>query len=82
MNNLKFHAEYELRASPKMLYPYISTAAGLQQWFADKVTISPDHVFDFLWDKENIEINRTQFVPDDAEGVILLATKTLKTRKI
>ncbi|RRB06935.1 START-like domain-containing protein [Larkinella rosea] len=53
MENYKFVAEYELRASPKVLFPYISTASGLSQWFAQKVNMRPDHQFDFYWDNES-----------------------------
>ena len=50
MEKCKFTTEYELRSSPKVLFPYISTASGLEQWFAEKVTVLPDHRFDFQWD--------------------------------
>jgi uncharacterized protein YndB with AHSA1/START domain len=50
MEKHKFVTEFELRSSPKVLFPYISTASGLEQWFAEKVTILPDHRFDFQWD--------------------------------
>lgn len=53
MEKYKFIAEYELRASPKMLFPYISTASGLSQWFANKVNVMPDHHYDFYWDNES-----------------------------
>lgn len=53
MEKYKFVAEYELRASPKMLFPYISTASGLSQWFATKVNTLPDHQYDFYWDNES-----------------------------
>lgn len=53
MEKYKFVAEYELKASPKVLYPYISTASGLEQWFAEKVIILPDQSFDILWDGES-----------------------------
>ncbi|GAA4450696.1 hypothetical protein GCM10023189_11700 [Nibrella saemangeumensis] len=53
MEKYKFVAEYELRASPKMLFPYISTASGLSQWFATKVNVLPDHQYDFYWDNES-----------------------------
>ncbi|KAB7727523.1 ATPase [Rudanella paleaurantiibacter] len=53
MEKFKFVTEYELRASPKMLFPYISTASGLSQWFAAKVNTLPEHRFDFLWDNES-----------------------------
>lgn len=50
MEKHKFITEFELRSSPKVLFPYLSTASGLEQWFAEKVTILPDHRFDFQWD--------------------------------
>lgn len=53
MEKFKFVTEYELRASPKMLFPYISTASGLSQWFAAKVNTLPEHRFDFHWDNES-----------------------------
>ncbi|GAB3956065.1 hypothetical protein GCM10028805_44760 [Spirosoma harenae] len=53
MEKFKFVAEYELRASPKMLFPYISTASGLSQWFASKVNTMPEQRFDFQWDNES-----------------------------
>lgn len=53
MEKHKFVTEYELRASPKMLFPYISTASGLSQWFAAKVNTMPEQRFDFQWDNES-----------------------------
>jgi uncharacterized protein YndB with AHSA1/START domain len=50
MDKNKFTTEYELRASPKMLYPYVSTASGLSQWFADDVSVNEDKVYSFVWD--------------------------------
>ena len=47
-----FTIDYEIHASIKMLYPYIQTASGLSEWFADNVTISPEKVFTFFWDNE------------------------------
>lgn len=47
-----FTADYEIHASIKMLYPYVQTASGLAEWFADDVTISPEKVFTFTWDNE------------------------------
>jgi uncharacterized protein YndB with AHSA1/START domain len=48
-----FTSDYEIHASLKMLYPYIQTASGLAEWFADNVTISPEKVFTFVWDNEH-----------------------------
>jgi len=48
-----FTADYEIHASIKMLYPYIQTASGLAEWFADDVTINnEDKSFTFYWDNE------------------------------
>ena len=54
-----FTTEFEIRSSHKVLYPYMSTAAGLEQWFAEKVTILPDGRFDFQWDGESHPAERT-----------------------
>ncbi|PIB34757.1 ATPase [Reichenbachiella sp. 5M10] len=50
MSKFKYIGEYEIKASKKMLYPYLSTASGLSQWFADDVNIDEDKVFTFVWD--------------------------------
>ncbi|NJM24858.1 MAG: ATPase [Bacteroidia bacterium] len=48
-----FTADYEIHASIKMLYPYIQTASGLSEWFADDVTINNnDKTYTFFWDNE------------------------------
>ena len=48
-----FTTDYEIHASVKMLYPYIQTASGLAEWFADDVTINNnDKSFTFFWDNE------------------------------
>ena len=52
MSKLKYSNEYELRASPKMLFSYLSTASGLTQWFAKKVNNLPNQKFEFEWDNE------------------------------
>lgn len=52
MSKKKFIIEQEVNASKKMLFPYLNTASGLSQWFADDVTIDEDHVFTFKWDSE------------------------------
>jgi len=43
-----FTLEYPLRCSPSILYDFLSTPAGLQEWFADKVD-EREHVFSFSW---------------------------------
>jgi uncharacterized protein YndB with AHSA1/START domain len=51
-NKKLFSTDFEIHASIKMLYPYIQTASGLSEWFADNVKISPEKVFTFIWDNE------------------------------
>lgn len=53
MGKKKFITEFEVRASAKMLFPYLSSASGLAQWFADDVNINEDKVYSFLWDGED-----------------------------
>jgi len=50
MEKHKFTAEYELRASPRMLFPYFTTPAGLAQWFADDVSVNGGKIYNFTWD--------------------------------
>jgi hypothetical protein len=48
-----FTADYEIHASTKMLYPYIQTASGLAEWFADDVKINNmKKTYAFCWDHE------------------------------
>ena len=79
MGKYKFITEFEFKASPKVLFPYISTASGLQEWFAAKVFTRGDSVsFDFLWDNEShparLSVNRLNkmtrfdFLNDEQRG--------------
>jgi uncharacterized protein YndB with AHSA1/START domain len=52
MGKYKYTAEFEIRASNKMLFPYMTNPAGLAQWFADKVSIDDQKVFNFIWDNK------------------------------
>jgi len=44
----QFMLEYPVRCSPSILYEFLSTPAGLQEWFADKVD-DRDNIFSFTW---------------------------------
>ncbi|MBC8110461.1 MAG: ATPase [Verrucomicrobia bacterium] len=50
MDKYKYTAEFELKASNRMLFPYIATPSGLAEWFADDVKIDPDKTYNFIWD--------------------------------
>jgi len=41
--------EYPVRCSPSILFEFLSTPAGLGEWFADKVDENKEHVFSFSW---------------------------------
>ncbi len=48
-----FTEDFEVHASIKMLYPYIQTASGLAEWFADDVKINnQSKIYTFIWDNE------------------------------
>jgi uncharacterized protein YndB with AHSA1/START domain len=49
----QFVADYQLNASKKIVYAYLSTASGLQEWFADAVRIDEDKNFIFNFDQED-----------------------------
>lgn len=46
----KFVEEYPFKTSPKVLYNYISTPGGLQQWLANNVSVDSDHNYVIEWD--------------------------------
>ena len=41
--------EFPVRCSPVILYDFLASPAGLQEWFADRVD-DRDNVFSFTWD--------------------------------
>ncbi|MAN87388.1 MAG: ATPase [Algoriphagus sp.] len=48
----KFVADYQINASRKIVFQYLSTASGLEEWFAEGVRINEDKVFIFDFDNE------------------------------
>lgn len=45
---VKYTLEYPVRCSPVILYEFLSTPSGLQEWFADKVD-ETEGTFKFSW---------------------------------
>jgi hypothetical protein len=43
--------EYFVGSSPDILFDFISTAAGLEKWFAEKVNVK-DNIFSFSWEND------------------------------
>lgn len=48
-NKVRYELEFPINSSPQLLYQYISTPSGLQEWFADNVN-SRGEYFTFIWD--------------------------------
>lgn len=77
MSKFEYTGEFEFKASKKMLYPYLSTASGLAQWFADDVNIDEDKILTVIWDgeenKAKMVAHRTnslvkiEFIPNDTD---------------
>ncbi|MDR7130216.1 uncharacterized protein YndB with AHSA1/START domain [Algoriphagus sp. 4150] len=49
----KFVADYQINASKKIVFHYLSTASGLEEWFADEVKITEDKNYIFNFDSED-----------------------------
>ncbi|SEB36173.1 Uncharacterized conserved protein YndB, AHSA1/START domain [Tenacibaculum sp. MAR_2009_124] len=54
MSKVKFELEFPIHASPSMLYTYLATPAGLEEWFADRVN-SRGKQITFMWDDSEEE---------------------------
>jgi uncharacterized protein YndB with AHSA1/START domain len=46
----KIVLEYTLNSSPKVIFPRLSTAGGLSEWFADNVNVNGAYL-SFFWEK-------------------------------
>lgn len=74
MKRVSFEMEFIFRASPAILYTFLTTPACLVRWFCDGVDINSD-VFTFTWDgaDENAEMiddiqeERVRFQWEDAD---------------
>ncbi|HMO39904.1 MAG TPA: START-like domain-containing protein [Saprospiraceae bacterium] len=74
MERVKITLEFLFRASPTILYQFLTTPSCLIRWFCDKVDIQGD-TYVFGWDKytqlaelvDDIEEERLRFRWEDAE---------------
>jgi len=48
-DKVKYEMEFPIHASPSLLYQYISTPSGMQEWYADNVN-SRGEFFTFIWE--------------------------------
>jgi len=75
MSRVKIEMEYIFRASPGMLYQFLTLPENLVRWFADGVDISDD-VYTFFWEGseevatliDDIEEERLRFKWEESEG--------------
>ena len=58
--------EFPVRCSPVILYEFLASPAGLQEWFADKVD-DRDNVFSFTW---NGSIERAEVLEKEQDKFI------------
>ncbi|HUX97076.1 MAG TPA: START-like domain-containing protein [Bacteroidales bacterium] len=58
--SLKLELEYTLNCSSKVLFSWLSTPEGLEEWFADKVVVEKD-LFTFTWDETESEARLSAF---------------------
>ncbi len=49
MEKIKYEMEFPIHASPALLFQYISTPSGMQEWYADNVN-SRGEFFTFIWE--------------------------------
>ena len=58
MSKQKFEVEIPIRSSVELLYPYLKSASGLQDWFAEEVRIERKNFIVFGWsgDEQKAEI--------------------------
>jgi uncharacterized protein YndB with AHSA1/START domain len=56
-DKIQFEIEFPVKASPSMLFPYLSTPSGLAEWFSDDVN-SRGEKFTFIWEGEEKDAYR------------------------
>ena len=70
----KYSLEFEIKSSPKILFNYLSTASGLESWFAERVNVHDgDYVFHWghtqqrakLVSKRDNQMVRYKWITDD-----------------
>jgi len=48
-DKIKYEMEFPIHVSPSLLFQYISTPSGMQEWYADNVN-SRGEFFTFIWE--------------------------------
>ncbi len=74
MDRVSFNMEFIFRASPTILYQFLTSPATLIRWFCDKVDIE-ENIYTFTWEGseeratlvDDIEDERIRFIWEDAD---------------
>ncbi len=86
MNRKQINLEYIFKASPTILYKFLTTPTCLIRWFCDKVDNNGDY-YTFMWNGaeeyatlvDDIEDERARFVWDDCEDDEYLEFRVYKS---
>ncbi len=86
MQRVKFEMEFIFRASPAIIYTFITTPSCLVRWFCDGVDITGD-IFTFTWSGadeiaemvDDIEEERVRFKWEDADEKEFLEFRMYKS---
>ena len=86
MKRVKIDMEFILRASPAIVYTFLTTPACLVRWFCDEVDIQDD-VYTFTWQGadeiaemiDDIEDERVRFAWEDADDDEFLEFRMYKS---
>ena len=74
---VQYTLEYPVRCSPAILYEFLSTPAGLQEWFADKVD-EREGMFSFSW---NGSVEKAQVLETELDRYIRFHWLTAPTEE-
>ncbi len=61
---IPYTLEYTVRCSPHILFEFLATASGLQEWFADEVKVHED-TYSFAWNQSAENALVVETVPDE-----------------
>ncbi|RLD17954.1 MAG: activator of HSP90 ATPase 1 family protein [Bacteroidetes bacterium] len=86
MDRVSFDMEFIFRASPTILYQFLTSPATLIRWFCDKVDIEED-VYTFTWEGseeraklvDDVEDERVRFIWEDADKGEYLEFRMVKS---
>lgn len=86
MQRVKYEMEFIFRASPAIIYKFLTTPSCLVRWFCDEVDITGD-IFTFVWNGadevaeriDDIEEERVRFRWEDAEDGEFLEFRMYKS---